>query len=84
MKKIRQGQTRWKVVVYEPGKIDGYDDQYVAMIYRCFVTAVSGSRLSYSCGSGPYICGSNWFIRNTESSYRRAYRKAKLMLNNVE
>ena len=39
MKKIKQGQARWKVVVYGPGKIEGYDDQYVAAVYPCFITS---------------------------------------------
>lgn len=83
MKKIRQGQTRWKVVIYDPGKIKGYDDQFVAVVYRCFVTKVNRSRVYYKCGNGPYICGSNWFVRNTCSTFRKAMRQAKEQLDRL-
>ena len=47
MKKIKQGQARWKVVVYEPGKIEGYDDQCVAVVYACFITSVDNGTIRY-------------------------------------
>jgi len=81
LKNLRQGQTRWKVVVYEPGKVQGYDNQYVAMVYRCFITAVRGTTVNYQCENGPYICGREWFINNTEGTYRKAAAKAQVEVN---
>ena len=77
-KNVRQGQTRWKVVVYSPGKIEGYDDQYVAIVYRCFVTAVVGCAVHYQCGDADYICGRGWFIDNTVSTFRKAVAQAQI------
>lgn len=81
LKNLRQGQTRWQVVVYEPGKMEGFDDQHVAMVYRCFVTAVRGTTVNYQAGHGPYICGREWFIKNTESTYRKAVAKAQIAVD---
>ncbi len=83
-KSPRQGQTRYKVVVYDPGKIEGYDDQYVAMVYRCFVTAVRGVTVNYQCGAGPYLCGRSWFLKNTEPTFNKAMRKARAAIAKVE
>lgn len=76
-KNVRQGHTRWKVVVYSPSQIEGYD-QYVAIVYRCFVTAVLGSTVHYQCGDADYICGRGWFINNTVSTFRKAVAQAQI------
>lgn len=84
LKNIRQGQTRWKVVVYEPGHIDGYDDQHIAAVHRCFVTSVSGNIVRYTVDDNGYmIAGREWFIRNTESSFRKALKKANLAIKKI-
>ena len=77
VKKLRQGQTRWKVVVYEQGKLQGYDDQFVAAVYNCFVTAVRGTTVNYRCGTIPYICGRAWFLANTAPTFRKAMDQAR-------
>ena len=84
LKNLRQGQTRWKVVVYEPGKLQGYDDQYVAAVYLCFVTAVRGTTVNYQSGNGPYICGREWFIKNTAQTYRKALAQARSAVKAIE
>lgn len=84
LKNLRQGQTRWKVVVYEPGKVQGYDSQHVAMVYRCFVTAVRGTTVNYQCENGPYISGREWFIKNTKATYRKAVAKAQIAVNKAD
>lgn len=81
MKKVRQGQTRWKVVIYEPGKVECYDDEYVAVVYMCRVTKVYGTTVYYSSSNTDhYIAGNEWFLKNTYSSHKTAINKAKLEL----
>lgn len=80
MIKIKQGQTRYKVVIYEPGKVQGYDDEYVAMIYSCFVTKVNDGTVFYRTENGSYICRDSWFIKNTKSSKKKAITLSKTKL----
>lgn len=77
LKNVRQGKTRWMVVVYEPGKIQGHDDVHVAFVYSCFVTAVRGTTVHYRNGAGPYISGREWFLKNTEPTFRKALSKGR-------
>ena len=77
-KNVRQGQTRWQVVLYEPGAFAGYDDRYVAVVHRCFVTSVSGNTVRYTIDGHSYMMsGRKWFIDHTEASYKRAIGKAR-------
>lgn len=81
-KNVRQGRTRWQVVVYEPGSFEGYDDQHIAVVNRCFVTSVSGNTIRYTANdNGYYMSGRTWFANNTESSYRKALKKAKYLID---
>lgn len=80
MIKIKQGQTRYKVVIYEPGEVQGYDDEYVAMIYSCFVTEVTTGTVFYRTESGSYICRDSWFVKNTKSSKKKAITSSKTKL----
>lgn len=81
MKKIKQGQTKWQVVVYEPGKIEGYDDQYVAAVYCCFVTKVKNGMVYYNTSSGPYICGRNFWNEELFQTFRKALANAKQQID---
>lgn len=84
-KNIRQGQTRWQVVVYEPGSLDGYDDRYVAAVQRCFVTSVSGNTIRFTVNHNEYyMSGRSWFAKNTETSYRKALKKAKYLIDVID
>ncbi len=77
MKRIKQGQTKWQTVVYEPGKIDGYDNVHVAVVYSCYVTRVVGNQVYYNCSNGgPYICTDvNWNTKK-HKTYRKAWKEA--------
>jgi len=78
-KKIKQGQTKWKVVVYEPGKIEGYDDQYVACVYRCYADKVQNGNIDYTCGTKEYyICSEKFWNNKLEDTFRKALKKAQL------
>lgn len=77
LKNLRQGHTRWKLVVYSPGQVEGYDDRHVAAVYGCAVTAVHGTTVHYCCGLGSYICGRQWFMENTFPTYRKAVVAAR-------
>ena len=77
-KNLRQGQTRWQAVRYEAGQLANYDVPVVA-VYACRVTAVRGTTVNYT-SHGPYICGREWFVKNTLPTYRAAVRDAHRQL----
>lgn len=89
MKRVRQGQTRWKAVVYEPGKIEGFDDSFVAYVYPCRVEKAEGSAVRYRCGYGgnlhsmPYICSDTFWHKKLHKTYRAAFRASMVELNAV-
>lgn len=71
LKNLRQGQTRWLAIIYD---VD--DNEYVAVVYRCFITSVKNATVKYDCGSEGYICGRKWFVDNTAPTYRKAIKQA--------
>lgn len=75
----RVGHCRWKAVVYEPGKLEGYDDQFVACVFPCHATKVTGKSVYYYCGENPYIAGFK-FWRKLHPTRRAAVRAALAML----
>lgn len=82
-RKLKQGQTYWKSVIYAPDTVCGYPDQYVAIIYRCFITKVHGTTVYYQTERGHYISGDLWFISNTLPTMRQAISKAKVQLHEI-
>lgn len=80
--KPRKGHTRWKAIVYEPGKIEGFDDSFVAYVHPCRVTKVLGGAIYYRCGYGgnlhamPYICSEVFWNTKTYPTYRKAFKAA--------
>lgn len=79
---VRQGHTRWKAILYKPGAFaDQPPDAHVALVHRCFVTATFGTTVKYDTESGPYLCGREWFLRNTHASFRRAVREAQRLVD---
>lgn len=77
MKKVKQGHTKFKVVVYDPGKIDGYDDKYVACVYSCFVTKVEAGTIYYQSSSNyPYMCGEKFWHGKLFNTRRQATKEA--------
>lgn len=84
MKKIKQGNTKWKVVVYDPGDIEGYDEQYVACVYPCFVTKVSRNTVWYNTTIGPYLCEHGFWNNKLFPSFRKAVAEAKRRIANIE
>lgn len=83
MKKIKQGQTRWLTVVYEPGKIEGYNEQYVAAVYPCFVTKVENNTVWYNTPSGPYLSHVNYFNK-LHKTFRKALSDAKQQISDID
>ena len=76
----RVGHCRWKAVVYEPGKIEGYDDHFVACVYPCHATKVTARSVHYDCGNeNPYIAGFGYW-KNLHPTRRAAVRAALAML----
>ena len=84
MKKIKQGQTKWLVAVYEPGKIEGYDDQYVASVYPCYVAKAKNDTVWYNTPNGPYICGNKFWNTKLFPTFRKALANAKHQMANIE
>ena len=83
MNKVKQGQTKWKSVVYDPNTIEGYDNEYVACVFRCFVTKVEGNFVYYTCGDdGYYICSNEFWNNKLHKTFRKAYKESLLELNN--
>lgn len=72
----RQGQCRWKAVVYEPGKLEGYDEHFVACVFPCHATKVSARSVYFRCNDLPYIAGFD-FWWNLHQSRRAAERAAR-------
>lgn len=79
-KNLRQGQTRWKAVLYEAGRFADYPDQAVCIVYSCRVTAVRGMTVYFRSENGPYIAGREGFFRTTLPTYRAAVRDAHRQL----
>lgn len=82
MKRVKQGHTKFKVVVYEPGKIEGYDDRHVACIYTCFVTKVEGNQISYATENYPYLCGPKFWSKLFPTR-RKALRYAQQQIDKI-
>lgn len=80
LKSLRQGQSRFQAVVYDPGKIEGYDNEYVALVSRCFITKVRGNTVFYDTDSGPYLCHRQKFLEMSQPTYRAAVRQAKQLI----
>lgn len=80
-KKIKQGQTKWKVVIYDPGKIEGYDEEYVGVVYSCFITKIIGNTIYYKCGNGDYICSKEFWHKNLRNTIRQAIAQCKYDVN---
>src|SRR5574343_391733 len=91
--KIKQGQTYWLSILYEPDTLSDYPEQYVSAVHRCFITKVKGNTVYYTVDNNQYyLCG----IRNkfygfskskklaedsfVSTTYRRAYNKAKELI----
>lgn len=84
MKKVRQGQTRWLSVLYEPGAFSDNPENHCAVVYMCRVTKVVGKSVYYNTQSGhPYIAHENWFLKNTHKTFRKAYRECQRMIDEV-
>lgn len=87
MNRVKQGQTRWKAVVYEPGKVEGFEDCFVAYVYPCRVSKAGGGSVLYRCGHGanlyamPYICTNTFWHKKLHKTYRSACRAAMAELN---
>lgn len=81
MMKIKQGQTKWKVVVYDPGKIDGYDEEYVGVVYSCYITKIDNTNIYYRCGDGYYICSEKFWNTKLKDSFRQAVIQCKYDVN---
>lgn len=75
-KRPRVGHCRWKAIVYGPGKLEGYDDQFVACVYPCHATKVTARSVHYECGDNPYIAGFGYW--NGLHQTRRAAERAAL------
>jgi hypothetical protein len=84
MKKVRQGHTKFKVVVYEPGKIDGYDDRHVACVYTCAVTKVVGPTIYYTTERGPYLANVLLWHNKLFSTRRKALRYARQQIDKID
>lgn len=84
MKNLRQGQTRWLLVVYEPDRIAGYEHQHVAFVYGCYITKVRGTTVFYRNGAGPYLAGRSWFLNNTEPTFRKALAKGRAAIAAID
>lgn len=89
MKKIKQGHTKFHVVIYEPGKIDGYDDCYVASVFTCFVTGVLGDTVYFRTErqdgyESRYMCGKNFWNDKLFSNRRKALREAQRRIDEID
>jgi len=84
MKKIKQGQTKWLTVVYELGKIEGYDDQYVASVYPCYVTKAKNDTVWYDTPSGSYICAMKFWNTKLFPTFRKALANAKEQIKIID
>lgn len=91
--KIKQGQTYWLSILYEPGKVQDYPQQYVSAVHRCFITGVKGNTFYciiddnqyYFCGIRSKFYGFSKSKKLAEdafvsTTYRRAYAKAKELI----
>lgn len=77
MKRVKQGHTKFQVVVYDPGKIEGYDNEYVACVYSCFVTKVEAGTIYYkSSNDYPYMCREKFWNGKLFSTRRKALTEA--------
>lgn len=74
-KRPRVGQCRWKSVVYAPGKLEGYEAQFVACVYPCHAKKVTARSVHYGCGDNQYIAGFG-FWRKLHPTRRAAERAA--------
>lgn len=74
MEKVKQGQTKWKAFVCDPGHVEGYDDQYVGLVYPCFVTSVKHNTVRYSCGDGFYMCHKQFWNDKLHTTFRKAIK----------
>jgi hypothetical protein len=84
MNKVKQGHTKYKTVVYEPGKIEGYDDRHVAAVYTCFVTKVTDTTVYYTTERGHYMCGKQFWKERLFSTYRKAMREARQRVEAID
>lgn len=83
MRKVKQGHTRWIPVVYDPNTYEGYPNEYLLFIYPCRVTKVVNKTIYYSTDdSSHYLCGEEWWRKNTYPSYNKALRNGKIKLHN--
>lgn len=77
MKRVKQGHTKFQVVVYDPGKIEGYDNEYVACVYSCFATKVTDKQIHYYCSNEyPYLCSGKFWNTKLFSTRRKAMKEA--------
>lgn len=83
MMSLRQGQSRFQAVVYEPGKIEGYDNEYVAIVTRCFITKTRGNTVFYDTCNGPYLCHRQKFLEMSQPTYRSAMREARKLIDDA-
>lgn len=81
MNKVKQGQTKWLPIVYEPGKIQGYENEYLGVVYQCFVTKVTNKTIHYQCGNGFYMCGKEYWENNLYKTFRKARKDVLQKLN---
>jgi hypothetical protein len=84
MKKVKQGHTKFKVVVYDPGKIEGYDDRYVACVFSCYVTKVKGTSVYYNTERGPYIAHQVYWKNKLFSTRRKAFKYARQQIDKID
>lgn len=83
--KVKQGHTKFKVVVYEPGKIEGYDDRHLAVVYTCMATNVerSSKTVHYTTEGGPYMAHENYWNNRLFSTRRKALQEAHRRIDEI-
>jgi len=83
--KVKQGHTKWTAyTVKDPDQhysnMDMYKGLVVAFVQPCFVTAVRGNTIHYTCGRTSYRCGIAFWQRQLQPTYRKALAKARLLI----
>ena len=77
MVKLKQGQTWYQSVVYDPDKLEGYPNEYVGIVWKCFITKVQGSTIEYRTSNGCYISGTGFFRKNKFKTIRKASKNCQ-------
>lgn len=86
MKKPKQGHTKWLCTIYDPGKVEGYDDRHVALVVRAFVTKVTNRQVHFMTeGRNYYMCSHKcWQKPDKFPTFRKALKYAQQKIADID